>query len=102
MFKLDKITVVIALAVHLSPSFAHGQARPSTTRMSCASVAHLVASRGTVVLSIGPHTFDRYVDSGAACERGQGIEAAFERTSDVAQCFIGYRCTRAFAGGRGN
>jgi len=102
MLKLVDFAAAIALAAYLVPNFAHGQARPTTTGMPCASVAGLVASRGAIVLSTGPHTYDRYVASGAACQRGEGTEAAFERTSDAEQCFIGYRCTRAFTGGRGN
>ncbi len=102
MSKLVNIAVLSALTAYLVPNFAQAQARPSTTEMPCASVVRLVAARGAVVLSTGPNTYDRYVASGDACDRGQGTEAAFERASDAAQCFIGYRCTRGFAGGRGN
>ena len=99
---LKRLNFALAIAASLVPNFAHGQTRPTTTGMLCASATQLVASRGAVVLSTGPNTYDRYVASGAACQRGEGIEAAFERTSDVVQCFVGYRCTRGFAGGRGN
>jgi hypothetical protein len=102
MFKRVNFAAAISLAAYLVPGLAHNQARPTTTGLPCASVAGLVASRGAVVLSTGPNTYDRYVASGAACQRGEGTEAAFERTSDAVQCFIGYRCTRASAGGRGN
>jgi hypothetical protein len=102
MFKLVRFAVAGPIAAYLIQGFAYGQARPSTTGMPCASAARLVASRGEIVLSTGLNTYDRYVSSGAACERGQGAEAAFERTSDDPQCFIGYRCTRALGGGRGN
>ena len=102
MFNLVNMAALWALWAYVLPNFAHAQPRPSTTEMPCASVARLVAARGAVVLSTGPNTYDRYVASGDACERGQGTEPAFERTYDVAECFIGYRCTRGFGGGRGN
>ena len=102
MSKLANMAVLWALWAYLLPNFAHAQPRPSTTEMPCASVAGLVATRGAVVLSTGPNTYDRYVANGDACDRGQGTEPAFERTHDAAQCFIGYRCTRGFGGGRGN
>jgi len=102
VFKLVNMAAVWALWAYLLPNFAHAQPRPSTTEMPCASVARLVATRGAVVLSTGRNTYDRYVASGDGCERGQGTEPAFGRTYDAAECFIGYRCTRGFGGGRGN
>src|SRR5215203_3564455 len=102
MSKFGVAAAVIVLSGSLVPSFAHAQARPSTTGMRCASVQSLVSSRGAVILSTGPNTYDRYVAVASACDRGQGTDAAFERTLDEAQCFIGYRCTRGFGGGRGN
>ena len=69
--------------------------------MGCGSVTALVAAQGAVVLGTGGHSYDRFVANGSYCERGQGSEPAFERTTDKAQCLIGYRCTRSFAGGRG-
>jgi hypothetical protein len=102
MIKLAHAAAAIVLSGTLVPNVPHAQARPSTTGMRCASVQSLISSRGAVVLSTGPNTYDRYVATAAACDRGQGTEAAFERTSDEVQCFIGYRCTRGFGGGRGN
>src|SRR3954454_308039 len=79
---------------------ATAQPRPLTTQMPCRAIQALVTSRGAVVLGTGPATYDRYVSSAALCDRGQGIEAAFERAADTGQCFVGYRC-RVFGGGRG-
>ena len=76
MFKLVNMAAVWALWAYVLPNFAHAEPRPSTTEMPCASVARLVATRGAVVLSTGPNTYDRYVANGDACDRGQGTEPA--------------------------
>jgi hypothetical protein len=80
-----------ALAV-LAANAALAQPRPSTTAMSCAQAHVLVASRGAIVLSTGPHTYDRFVAHAGFCQYDETTEPAFERAADNPQCFVGYRC----------
>lgn len=74
---------------------ALAQVGPSTLRMSCGQANGLVAVRGAIVLSTGPHTYDRFVRSRNFCEINETIEPAFVPTADVPQCWIGYRCRDA-------
>ena len=60
--------------------------------MSCGQAAHLVASRGAVVLSTGQYTYDRYVRSQAFCFHAEYIRPAWVPTADPPQCPVGYTC----------
>jgi hypothetical protein len=71
---------------------AFAQSRPSTLRMTCAQAKGLVATRGSIVLSTGPYTYDRFVTHGGYCFRGEVAEPVWVRTADSPQCPIGYRC----------
>lgn len=71
---------------------AGAQPRPYTPAISCGQVRALVASRGAIVLGTGPYTYDRYVAHAGFCPHDQTPEAAFERTADNPQCYVGSRC----------
>ncbi|WP_262032595.1 hypothetical protein, partial [Microvirga sp. Mcv34] len=62
-----------------------------TPAMSCRQARGLVASRGAVVLGIGPDTYDRYVSGQQFCQIGERAQPVWVPTADVRQCFIGYR-----------
>ncbi len=66
--------------------------RPDTLGMSCVQAQSLVASRGAVVLSTGPNTFDRFVASSRYCGLGEYAEPATAPTRDSARCALGYAC----------
>jgi hypothetical protein len=84
-------STVLSVAAGLAATAAEAQERPSTLAMSCAQANRLVATRGAVVLSTGPYTYDRYV-GGNFCAINESTEPAWVPTADAAQCFIGYRC----------
>ena len=84
-------TAILLVAV-VSGTAAFAQVGPSSRTLSCQAARQLVASRGAVVLSTGPHTYDRYVSGGQACVIGETTEPAWVPTSDSPQCFVGYRC----------
>jgi hypothetical protein len=71
------------------------QPRPSTTRMTCAQAAGVVASRGGIVLGTGGHTYDRFVAHRGFCLITEMTEPAWVPTVDTPQCFVGYRCKEA-------
>jgi hypothetical protein len=68
------------------------QARPSTLNMTCGEAAATVASYGAVVLSTGPHTYDRFVANTSFCLPGEYTKEATAPTLDTPYCPIGYTC----------
>jgi hypothetical protein len=84
--------LALTVAFFLLATAAYAQSRPSTLRMTCAQARSLVASRGSIVLSTGPYTYDRFVAGGGFCFLGEIAEPAWARTLDSPQCPIGYRC----------
>jgi hypothetical protein len=87
---LSKLALTVAFVSLATAAFA--QSRPSTVRMTCGQARGLVASRGSIVLSTGPYTFNRFVTHGGYCFRGEVTEPVWVRTADSPQCFIGYKC----------
>ena len=87
---------VLLLGLALAASPAAAQPRPFAPGMPCAAVRALVAAEGAVILGTGTHAYDRYVAHAGFCPRDQTTEAAFERTADSPQCFVGYRCVSRF------
>jgi hypothetical protein len=81
----------VAIAALLSADAANAQ-RPNTQAMSCAQARGLVASTGSIVLSTGTHTFDKYVVSPGFCSFGEYAYDATVPTVDLRNCRIGYRC----------
>jgi hypothetical protein len=91
------LAIITGLAIGTAAvSQAAAQARPSLATMGCAEASRLVASRGSVLLSTGPHLYDRYVANSAFCEK-QDTQPAWERTADQAQCLVGYVCRPRFS-----
>ena len=88
--KLVLATAFVGLA-----TAAYAQSRPYSPRMSCQAAASMVASRGAVVMSTGPSTYDRFVRSQPYCTPTEVTRPAWVRTADNPQCFIGYTCEEA-------
>jgi hypothetical protein len=85
------LRAAILIAALLAAGAAEAQ-RPFTPRLSCAQAQQLVASRGQIVMSTSPTTYDRFVADHRFCPTSYAAEPAWERTADAAQCFIGFRC----------
>lgn len=84
------IRTTLILLCLTTPALAQ---RPDTRAMTCQQAAGLVANRGAVVLSTGPHLYDRYVASERLCWSGYYGRPAFVPTRDRPNCVIGYYCT---------
>ncbi len=69
------------------------QARPNTLNMTCSQARALVRSQGSILLSTGRHTYDRYVVSVGFCPAGDYAKSAYVQTRDRRSCRIGYTCT---------
>ncbi|CTQ44575.1 hypothetical protein [Roseibium aggregatum] len=67
--------------------------RPDTRSMTCAQAQELVRKSGSIVLTTGQSTFDRFVANGSYCRPQTGqVRAKFAPTRDNPQCSVGYRC----------
>ena len=86
------VAAALFLAVSVVPGLAQ-TARPDTRQMTCRQAQDLVRQRGSVVLTTGPSTFDRFVANGRYCEpQTAQVRAKFAPTRDNPQCPAGYRC----------
>jgi hypothetical protein len=62
--------------------------------MSCAKAAATVSQAGAIVLSTGPHTYDRFVSDISHCMPRQTTEAGLAPTLDSPSCQVGFVCRR--------
>jgi hypothetical protein len=83
--------LLLPIAVLVLAGSPAAVARQSTLDMTCGQAARLVAGQGAVVLSTGPHTFDRFVVSPGYCAYG---EYAYRRSAPTrdGRCYLGYVC----------
>jgi hypothetical protein len=84
---------LIAFALALLLTATAASARQSTLGMSCRQAQNLLARSGAVVLSTGPHTYDRFVRSPGYCEVAQWADSATAPTRDSRACPLGYTCS---------
>lgn len=91
-------TVTIGLAVLAAAALADAAAaqRPDTRRMTCAQVNRLVQQYGAVVMTTGPHTFQRFVANWGYCDRWQEIWPEYAPTLDTPQCVVHWICREPF------
>jgi hypothetical protein len=89
------MTRLLASAVLLLAATAFVDARPSTLSMSCRQAQRTVAANGAVVMTTGPHTYDRFVASPGYCEVAEWAHSATAPTRDTAECPLGYICNTA-------
>ena len=80
----------LLLSLILSASLA--DARQSALNMTCSQAAALVAASGSIVLSTGRHTYERFVSRPGFCELGKYADRAWTGTADTRSCRVGYVC----------
>jgi hypothetical protein len=73
-------------------SNASAQTQVDGRTVPCAQLAAIVRSRGAVVISTSPYTYDRYVNGTQFCVRPEIAVPTWISTADAAQCFVGYVC----------
>jgi hypothetical protein len=85
---------VIPIVFFLGAEFAQAQAgRPDTRTMTCAQAQALVKQRGSVVLTTGTNTFDKFVADARYClPQSNSVRAKFAPTKDDPKCSVGNRC----------
>ncbi|MCS0495513.1 hypothetical protein [Ancylobacter mangrovi] len=84
--------VLFALAFPLAASPALAQSMPNSLDLSCAAAFDMVRQKGAVVMATGPNIYDRYVSDQRYCGLAETTFPVWIQTSDMKQCFVGYRC----------
>ena len=84
--------LVLTLALITSVSSVQAQQGPFTPSLPCRQVQQIVFASGAVVLSTGPHTYDRYVRDRSFCLIDEYLEPVWVPARDTPQCPVGYRC----------
>ena len=67
-------------------------ARPSTLSMTCREAQALLASKGALVMTTGPHTYERFLAGDNYCMIAEWPDAASAPTKDVRSCPLGFIC----------
>ena len=67
-------------------------ARPDIRTMTCTQAKALVQQSGSVVMTTGKYTYDRFVAGQAYCERPYVKRRAWIATKDTKKCQVGYTC----------
>jgi hypothetical protein len=66
--------------------------RPLTLNMTCAEANGLVAQAGSIVLSTGQYTYDRFVAAPGYCFIGEHAWPGRAPTADARKCRLAYIC----------
>ncbi|WP_434053604.1 MAG: hypothetical protein RDA78_01475 [Roseibium sp.] len=87
---------VAAATLMASVSGAYAQARPDTRQLTCAQAQALVKQRGSVVMTTGPTTFDKFVATSNYCSPdAKMLRPKFAPTKDNNKCAVGNQCFRS-------
>jgi len=61
--------------------------------MTCSQAQALVKKSGSIVMSTGPTTFEKFVSNGSYCmPQTSQVRAKFAPTKDDQKCAVGFRC----------
>ncbi len=85
-------SVLTPLMLLILASTGSAQTQFDGRSVPCAQIAATVRNRGAVVISTGPYTYERYVNSGQFCVRPEIPVPTWISTIDAPQCFVGYVC----------
>jgi hypothetical protein len=85
---MQKLAIWILLVTIADVAYA----RPDVRTMTCAQAKALVLKSGSVVMTTGKYTYERYVAGRAYCERPYVIRRAWIATKDTNECLVGFRC----------
>lgn len=89
---MPRLCPFVFLATLVAASLA--EARPNTTTMTCDQAAATVSRAGSITLSTGEFTYERFVASIEFCAPRQQTEPAFAPTRDSQRCQVGFVCRR--------
>ena len=80
------VTVLVVLAA--TPALA----RPDARAMTCAGLNALIAREGAVVVTTGPHTYQRFVASWGFCDPWEMLQPVYQVTADNRRCVVHSIC----------
>ena len=70
--------------------------RPDTRQLTCAQAQSLVKQRGSVVMTTGPTTFDRFIANVSYClPESNMMRPKYAPTRDNPKCPVGNKCFRS-------
>lgn len=91
--RMQAATIRIALATAMiAAAFPAAAARPDTRAMTCEQARAFVRSKGAVVMTTGPHTYDRIVSSAGFCDSDEETWVKVAPTRDDPNCRVGSYC----------
>ncbi|MGH1572443.1 hypothetical protein ACRAWG_19345 [Methylobacterium sp. P31] len=90
MLRLSPVLAVLLTVA--APAGADAQGRTDTRSFTCPALKALVARAGNVVLASSEFTYETVHRDGGACQQDETGAPAYEPTSDVSACFVGWRC----------
>ena len=85
---MRKLAIWILLVTIADAAYA----RPDVRTMTCAQAKALVKQSGSVVMTTGKYTYERYVAGQANCERPYVTRRAWIATKDTNECLVVFRC----------
>lgn len=89
------LMVCLAASMTFALSAQAQSGRPDTRQMTCKQAQALVKKQGSVVLTTGSSTFERFVAHAGFCEVDENnLRAVYAPTKDSKKCAVGYRCFR--------
>ena len=97
MYSRSAAVLIAGVTLVASVSAAYAQAgRPDTRQMTCAQAQALVKQRGSVVMTTGPTTFDKFVATSNYCSPdAKMLRPKYAQTKDNKQCAVGNQCFRS-------
>ena len=84
--------LVLAFVVATLASVSIAAPRPNTTSMTCAQAAATVSRAGTITLSTGQFTYERFVSGIGHCMPRQTTGLGLAPTRDNRNCRVGFIC----------
>ena len=91
----DLRLAILALVFLVTLVATAAAARPSTLSMTCREAQSLVASKHAVVMSTGPHTYNRFAAREFYCMTAEWGYPSTAPTEDNPSCPVGYVCSTA-------
>lgn len=84
---------VFATAVTFMAASTIAEARKNTLDYTCHQARAIVQDHGSILMSTGRYTFDRFVANRSYCPMGDYVKRAKAPTRDRRYCNIGFVCT---------
>lgn len=89
-----RVAAIAMVSLGLTVSLVQAQSgRPDTRQLTCKQAQELVKKSGSIVMTTGPSTFEKFVASARYCQpQANQVRAKFAPTRDNPECAVGYRC----------